>query len=107
PEYQQYAIPRNRGFESPSYGAPRAPSDAGRPAPDRSYGVARPAPGNDRPAGPPPGAAAPPPGAYRANPGVSPGPAQSAPPGGGAPAGQGHSRGGQPSSGTAVPRGRG
>lgn len=105
PDYQPYAVPRARSFESPTYGAPRVPADAGRPGmPDRSYGVARPTPGNDRPAGPPPGVAAPPPGVYRANPGASPGPAPSAPAGGG---GQGHSRGGQPSSGTAVPRGRG
>jgi hypothetical protein len=105
PDYQQYAIPRVGGFESPSYGAPRAPSDAGRPA--MPGGGERRAPSVDRPAGSPPGVSAPPPGVYRANPGVAPGPAQSAPAGGGPPAGQGHSRGGQPSTGTAVPRGRG
>ena len=109
PGYQPYAIPRTRGVDAPSYGVPSASPDAGRPGmPDRSYGVARPAPGTDRPAGPPPGGAAPPPGVYRANPGGSHGPAQSAPAGGAPPAGQGgHSRGGQPSTGAAVPRGRG
>ena len=109
PDYQPYAVPRSRGLEAPSYGTPRVPADAGRPAmPDtRSYGMERRAPGVDRPAGPPPGIAAPPPGVYRANPGVAPAPAPGAPAGGSQPAQGGHSRGGQPSAGTAVPRGRG
>jgi hypothetical protein len=110
PNYQPYAVPRS-GFESSPYGmVPRTSPDASRPAmPDyRSYGGDRRAPGVDRPAGPPPGIAAPPPGVYRANPGVAPAPAQAAPTGGSQPGqGQGHSRGGQPSTGTAVPRGRG
>jgi len=105
PAYQPYAIPRSRGFEAPSYGAPAVPADAGRPA-TPSYGMERHAPGTDRPAGPPPGVAAPPPGAYRANPGGSPGPG-AAPPGGSQPAQGGHSRGGQPATGAAVPRGKG
>ena len=107
PSYQPYAIPRSRGFESPAYGVPAAPADAGRQAMP-SYGVDRHAPVIDRPVGPPPGVTAPPPGSYRANPGVERGPAP-APEnrGGGSPSGQGHSRGGQPSTGAAVPRGRG
>ncbi len=105
PDYRPYAVPRS----TPAYGAPTMSPDAGRQVmPDsRSNGIDR--RGADRPAGPPAGVAAPPPGVYRANPGVERGPA-SAPDnhgGGGSPAGQGHSRGGQPSTGTAVPRGRG
>jgi len=107
PDYQPYAVPRSRGFESPSYGAPRVSPDAGRPAmPDRSFGVERRAPGVDRPAGPPPGVAAPPPGMYRANPGTDRGQGPAPENRGGGQSGQGHSRGGQPSTGSAVPRGR-
>jgi hypothetical protein len=108
PGYQPYAIPRSGGFEVPSYGTPRAPVDAGRPGvPDnRSQGMDRRAPGVDRPAGPPPGVAAPPPGVYRANPGVERGPGPAPENHGGGQSGQGHSRGGQPSTGSAVPRGR-
>ena len=109
PDYQPYAIPRSRGFEAPSYATPRAPVDAGRPGvPDnRSLGMERRAPSIDRPAGPPPAVAAPPPGAYRANPGVERGPGPAPENRGGGQSAQGHSRGGQPSTGTAVPRGRG
>ena len=87
---------------------PRTAPEAARPAsPDYrpyGYGVERHAPGVERPSAPPP-ASAPPPGM---NPGVNrsaPGPENR---GGGSPPPQGgHSRGGQPSTGTAAPRGRG
>jgi hypothetical protein len=87
---------------------PRTAPEAARPAtPDyrpNGYGVERHAPGVERPSAPPPPSAPPS--------GVNPGPNRSAPGpenrGGGTPPPQGgHSRGGQPSSGTAAPRGRG
>ena len=86
---------------------PRTAPEASRPASPEyrpyGYGVERRAPGVERPSGPPPASAPPP-----MNPGVNrsaPGPENR---GGGSPPPQGgHSRGGQPSTGTAAPRGRG
>ncbi len=91
-------------------GAPRGTPDTARPAtPDYrpyGYGVERRAPGAERPASPPPASAPPPTREYRASPGVSGAPAPQNR-GGSEPAQGGHSRGGQPASGTAAPRGRG
>jgi hypothetical protein len=119
PSYGAYSarpseVPRPRPADGPgSIMIPRTAPESVRPAaPDYrpyGYGIERRGPGVDRPSGPPPAAAAPPPvREYRANPGAG-----AAPPpapenrGGSSPAPQGHSRGGQPASGTAAPRGRG
>ena len=115
PDYQPYGArtpetARPRGPDTPAYGnVPRSAPESARPAqPDRSYGSGgdRRAPAAERPSGPPPESARPAPREYRANPGADRG----APPqdnrGNGSSSGQGHSRGGQQSGGTAVPRGR-
>lgn len=124
--YPSYGV---RGPEMPRAGTitgpgsvtiPRTAPEAARPAmPDSrpyGYGVERRAPGVDRPSAPPPSSAPPATREYHANPGANraapPPENRAAPPaenrGGGSPPPQGgHSRGGQPSTGTAAPRGRG
>jgi hypothetical protein len=103
-------MPRSGMITGPgSVTLPRSAPEVTRPAmPDArsyGYGVERRAPGVDRPSAPPPASAPPAMREYRVNPGNSP--AAAPPNGGGSPPPQGHSRGGQPSSGTATPRGRG
>ena len=106
-------VSRPAGAESPgAVMIPRGTPDAQRSTPPDSrqygYGAERRGPAaSDRPSGPPPESARPAPRENRGNPGNDRG--ASAPSnGGGAPAqGGGHSRGGESSSGRAVPRGRG
>jgi hypothetical protein len=107
PGYQPNAIgqpemARPRGMDNPAYGVPRTAPPSGSVSPATpgpyTYGDRR-GPSADRPSAPGPQPA---PAAPRATPGAAP-----ENHGGGAPAGQGHSRGGQPSAGTATPRGRG
>ncbi len=107
PQYQpnvmgQPEMARPRGTDNPIYGVPRTAPPAGSVSPAApggyTYGDRR-APGADRPSAPAPQTGTP---APRGNPGAAP-----ENHGGGAPSGQGHSRGGQPSGGTATPRGKG
>jgi len=108
PQYQpnvmgQPDMARPRGTDNPTYGVPRTapPSGSGSPAAPGPYTYGdRRGPSGDRPGAPAPQTGAP---APRATPGPAP-----ENHGGGASSGQGHSRGGgQPSGGTATPRGRG
>jgi uncharacterized protein DUF6600/FecR-like protein len=92
---------------------PRAGPEVARPAAPEyrpyGYGVERRAPGMDRPSAPPPPSSAPPAAReYHANPGANrAAPAPENRGGGSSQPQGGRSRGGQPSSGTATPRGRG
>ena len=108
-------MPRGGTISGPgSVTIPRTAPESARPAmPDSrpyGYGVERRAPGVDRPSAPPP-SSAPPPAMreYRVNPGTNrAAPAPENRGGGSSPPPQGgHSRGGQPSTGSAAPRGRG